>query len=81
MNNYLCINFNRYDTERSKHNTIQADGPQEALYKFLFEQLAADATHDEIQREYQYLLESYIQVSDTFSCVPGEENDYLIYKI
>lgn len=81
MNNYLVIYFNRYDTTKSQHNTVVSNGPQEALYKDVCNRYSSQLDPDEIEREYQFLLETYEEVSDTFSCVSLEENDYLIYKI
>lgn len=74
MNKYLVIDFNRYDTDESEHATVEAINPLEALLDFL------DDGDEDDTREY-YTNGQIQKVSDDFSCVPGEENDYLIYLI
>ncbi len=73
MNKYLVIQFDRYDTEESTHDDIEAESPLDALLEVVGE--------DEDEDERAYYKKNLIKVSKDFSCVPGEESDLLIYTL
>ena len=79
MPKFLCINFNRYDTNNSSQSTIEADGGKDACIKFFAEDNEEGEELDE--ENVGYINENYEQVSDTFGCISGDENDILIYKL
>ena len=74
MSKYLCINFNRYVTDESKEEMVTGESFDEALMNYF----ADEWNEDEFQ---EWVKEEYKQISETFGCIPGEENDYLFYKI
>lgn len=74
MSTFLIIDFDRYDTNNSTHQRVEADTPSEALRKSM-----GDTDFD--QQEYEHLMKLFEEVDDTFSCVALEENDILIYKL
>ncbi len=66
MSRYLVVDFDRYDTECSVNKFVEADSPQKA-----FEEFTGDECDEDMMDH----------PSDNFSCVSGEENDFLIYLV
>ena len=75
MNKYLVVFFDRYQTEDSKHHTVEAEGPFKAI-------IQAYGGNDELDPdEREWIGEMLELIDDTFSCVSGEEEDILVYKL
>ncbi len=70
MNKYLIVGFDRYNTEESGHTFVMGKDPIDALMN--------DPDED---YEMEWIEEEIIHSNETFSCIPGEESDILIYKV
>ena len=82
---YLVVNFNRYDTENSTYHHIEAKSSKAAIMamwdKSFPKDYDAGAKTEEMGDIKESVNESFIKVDKNFSCVPGEEQDILVYKI
>ena len=77
MAKYLVINFDRYETNESKYDHVEASSHKEAYLK---------SKHvPKFELEDPEFLEwvdgMWIQTDEMFGCLPGEENDILVYII
>ena len=80
MSKYLVINFNRYDTNKSREQIVEADSFPNAL-KTSMDIPPGPMSDGFDEEEYKYLMVLFEQVSDSFACVALEEADILIYII
>ena len=81
MQRYLIVNFDRYNTENSKQAFVTAPSVKEALWKHALTRENGDEDEDDEEEYMSYVNSSLITVNDTFSCIPGEETDVLVYTI
>lgn len=75
MNEYLVIQFDRYETSNTREERVVAESPLQAYEKVC----PLDEVHEKEDR--QDREETHEQVSDTFSCLAYEESDVLIYLL
>lgn len=77
MAKYLVINFNRYDTDRSKYDHVEASSHKDAYLKS--KHIAEFEREDPDFQE--FVDDVWIQKDEMFGCLPGEENDILVYIV
>ena len=78
MNKYLVVVFDRRDTTKSTPTFVVAETPNKAL--MVLQHRRTD-DKEALYDHQQYVNERLQEVSDTFSCIPEEEIDTLVYKI
>ena len=78
MNKYLVVFFDRYETEDSINYTVEAEGPFKAIIQAYDRKCGGDALDPDEREEIGADLNL---IDDTFSCISGEEEDILVYKL
>jgi len=73
---YLVIHFDRYDTHKSKYYHLEALSPIHAILKMYEEE---GCEQDELDEVAENLSTDIVHVDEVFSCLPGEEDDILVY--
>ena len=76
MPKFLCVGFDRYVTEETTDKVIEGESFEEVVREYMSEK---DGSIDD--DTINWITDEYIQVSDTFGCIPGEEADHLFYKL
>lgn len=71
MNTFLVIRFDRYDTEESSHEYVEAETFKEAIIK----------THDNGDEEFAEYIDDMMVVKRDFASISEEESDILCYKL
>ena len=77
MSKFLCITFDRYVTEQTKDQVIESD----SFYTVVRDYMSDGGKNPLEEDTIIWLNDEYVQVSETFGCIAGEETDHLFYKL